>query len=178
MAAGASTGQRARIAALVEPVVEAAGYDLEELVVVAAGRRSLVKVVVDADGGITLDDIADVSRAVSTALDEADDAGLVGKSPYTLEVTSRGVDRPLTEPRHWRRNVGRLVNVQVGEDMLTGRIVEASDAGAVLDVAGARREAGYAQLGPGKVQVEFSRPGKAGDDLTDETTDEDEGEDA
>lgn len=170
MAAGAPTGQRARIAALVDPVVAAAGYDLEELVVTSAGRRSLVKVVVDADGGITLDDIAEVSRAVSAALDEADDGGLVGGSPYTLEVSSRGVDRPLTEPRHWRRNAGRLVKVQVGEESLTARIVEAGDAGVLLDVDEARREVDYAQLGPGKVQVEFGRPGK--------NTDDTEGEDA
>jgi ribosome maturation factor RimP len=176
MAAGAPTGQRARIAALVDPVVAAAGYDLEDLVVTSAGRRSLVKVVVDADGGITLDDIADVSRAVSAALDEADDGGLVGKAPYTLEVTSRGVDRPLTEPRHWRRNAGRLVKVQVGEESLMARIAEAGDAGVVLDVDGVRREVAHAQLGPGKVQVEFGRPGKnkTDGDISDDT----EGEDA
>jgi ribosome maturation factor RimP len=175
MAAGAPTGQRARIAALVEPVVTAAGYDLEELVVVAAGRRSLVKVVVDADGGITLDDIAEVSRAVSGALDDADaDGGIVGKAPYTLEVTSRGVDRPLTEERHWRRNVGRLVKVQVGEESLTARVTAATEAGVVLDVNGSARELGYAQLGDGKVQVEFGRPGKAADEIAGDT----EGEDA
>ena len=174
MAAGASTGQRARIAALVEPVVTAAGYDLEELVVVAAGRRSVVKVVVDADGGITLDDIAEVSRAVYAALDDADaDGGIVGRAPYTLEVTSRGVDRPLALPRHWSRNVSRLVKVQVGDELLTARITAATDAGVVLDIDGARREVVYAQLGEGKVQVEFGRPGKVADES--EST---EGEDA
>src|SRR3954471_22234941 len=101
-----------RLAGWIEPVVGAAGYDLEELVVTPAGRRSVVRVVVDRDAGVTLDDIAEVSRAVSAALDEND--GELGRAPYVLEVTSPGVDRPLTEPRHWRRNTGRLVTVAVG----------------------------------------------------------------
>jgi ribosome maturation factor RimP len=165
MAAGAPTGQRARIAALVEPVVTKAGYDLEDVAVTQAGRRSVVKVVVDADGGISLDDIAEVSRAISASLDEADDdAGPVGRSPYTLEVTSPGVDRPLTLARHWRRNLGRLVKVQVAGELVTARIAEADDDGVVLEDAGARREVDYADLGEGKVQVEFGRPGKAADD--------------
>ena len=71
-----------------------------------AGRRSVVRVIVDSDGGVDLDAVADVSKAVSDALDEADP---LGEQPYVLEVTSPGVDRPLTEPRHWRRNIGRKV---------------------------------------------------------------------
>jgi ribosome maturation factor RimP len=162
MAAGASTGQRARIAALVEPVVAQAGYDLEELSVSQAGRRSLVRVVVDRDGGINLDDIAEVSRAVSASLDEADaENGLTGRSPYTLEVTSPGVDRPLTLPRHWLRNVGRLVSVTLDGKPVTGRITAASGAAVTLDVNGEPREISYSAAGQGKVQVEFTRPGKA-----------------
>jgi ribosome maturation factor RimP len=176
MAAGAPTGQRARIAALVEPVVVKAGYDLEDLTVTQAGRRSLVRVVVDADGGISLDDIAEVSRAVSAVLDDADSSGgIVGRSPYTLEVTSPGVDRPLTHPRHWRRNVGRLVTVQSGEETVTGRISAAGDGGVTLDVRGAPRELGYDRLGPGKVQVEFGRVDKSTESQAGETV---EGEDA
>src|SRR3954468_24237916 len=90
-----------RLTEWVGPVVAGAGYDLEELVVTPAGRRSVVRVVVDRDEGVTLDDIADVSRAVSAALDDND--GDLGPTPYVLEVTSPGVDRPLTDPRHWRR---------------------------------------------------------------------------
>src|SRR5262249_16867859 len=78
--------QRDRLAALIGPAVEAAGYDLEGVTVSQAGRRSLVRVVVDADGGVTLDGVADVSRAVSTVLDDND--GLTGRSPYVLEITS------------------------------------------------------------------------------------------
>src|SRR5687767_13711543 len=113
----------ARLAGWIVPVVEGAGYDLEELVVTPAGRRSVVRVVVDRDSGVTLDDIAEVSRAVSDVLDGEDDG--MGRTPYVLEVTSPGVDRPLTELRHWRRNIGRLVTVPVRPsgpvDTLTGR---------------------------------------------------------
>src|SRR5690606_10192619 len=81
------------------------------------------QVVVDRDQGVGLDAIAEVSRALSAALDRADEAGAaVMPGEYVLEVSSPGVDRPLTEPRHWRRNVGRLVAVTVaGEGQVTGR---------------------------------------------------------
>jgi ribosome maturation factor RimP len=95
---------------LLEPVVRAAGLDLESVRVGSAGRRRLLRVVVDADGGVDLDNIALVSREASARLD---DTGAMGEAPYTLEVSSPGVDRPLTQPRHWRRAVGRLVRVPV-----------------------------------------------------------------
>ena len=176
----------ARLTGRVEPVVAAAGYDLEELVVRAAGQRSVVRVVVDRDEGVSLDDVAELSRALSEELDAEDEA--LGRSPYVLEVTSPGVDRPLTAPRHWRRNVGRLVTVAVGGgDPITGRVLQVTDDGVVLAVekggakkgqlrkAVAERTVAWAELGEGRVQVEFARPaghrdaglvdeGPAGDD--------------
>ncbi len=95
---------------LAEPLVRAAGMDLEEVQLFPVGRRSVLRVVVDASGGVSLDDIALVSQALSAELDAA---GCMGEVPYTIEVTSPGVDRPLTAPRHWRRNVGRMVKVAV-----------------------------------------------------------------
>src|SRR5262249_12136927 len=134
--------QRDRLAALIGPAVEAAGYDLEGVTVSQAGRRSLVRVVVDADGGGTVDRGADVRRAASPVLDDND--GLTGRSPYVLEITAPGVDRPLTEPRHWRRAAGRLVSVPVAEQgTVTGRVLRAGDAGVVLEVADAEREFDY-----------------------------------
>jgi ribosome maturation factor RimP len=137
---------------LLAPVVAAAGYDVEDVEVTVAGRRSIVRVIVDRDGGVDLDDVAEVSRAVSESLDAAD---ALGESPYVLEVTSPGVDRPLTEPRHWRRNIGRLVKTET----FTGRVVEATDDGVTVEVKGAQREIAYADLGTGKVEVEFNRGG-------------------
>jgi ribosome maturation factor RimP len=162
----------ARLTGWIEPVVGAAGYDLEELVVTPAGRRCIVRVVVDRDSGVTLDDIAEVSRAVSAVLDDND--GELGRAPYVLEVTSPGVDRPLTEPRHWRRNLGRLVTVPVGPagatEQVTGRVTEVEGAGITLAVEakakpGAKkrpptpRHVPWSELGTGRVQVEFGRHG-------------------
>lgn len=140
--------------AAIEPIVTAAGYDLESLHVTAAGRRSVVKVVVDGDDGIHLDDVALLSRTISAALDDADP---LGATPYTLEVTSPGVDRPLTEPRHWRRAVGRLVAVPVAGRPTEGRIVAADADGIDLEVSGQQIRCALADLGAGRVQVEFSR---------------------
>jgi ribosome maturation factor RimP len=160
---------KARVRAVIEPVVTAAGYDLEDVNLSRAGRRHVVRVLVDADGGIKLDDVAVVSRAISAALDAAEEAGgevLAGE--YQLEVGSPGVDRPLTAPRHWRRNVGRLVTV----NGLTGRVTAADDEGIVLDVDGAQREIAHGDLGPGRVQIEFKRM----DDAVFDDDDDDEGE--
>ncbi|HEX5740040.1 MAG TPA: ribosome maturation factor RimP [Pilimelia sp.] len=168
-AAGAEAARKERVRAVVEPVVTAAGFDLEDLALSRAGRRHLLRVTVDADGGVSLDDVADVSRAVSAALDAAEEAGApLFEGEYSLEVGSPGVDRPLRLPRHWRRNVGRLVRVthrgDAGERQLTGRVVEAGDEAVVLDVDGQRCECAYDSLGPGRVQVEFQRMDEVSDD--------------
>ena len=155
------TVSRARLLELLQPVVTSTGHDLEDVTVSPAGRRSVVRVVVDKDGGVSLDDVADVSTAVSTALDALDEAepGVLGSS-YTLEVTSPGVDRPLTAPRHWRRAVGRLVTAALRDGgTVTGRVVGADEDRVVLDVDGVEREVPYGDVGQARVQVEFSRRG-------------------
>ncbi len=154
----ARSPQRQRLHDLLDPVVSAAGYELVDLSVSAAGRRSLVRVTVDGDGGIDLDAVADVSRLVSDTLDENDGAFA---GPFVLEVSSPGVDRPLTEPRLWRRAVGRLVSVPVNEaaEPTVGRVTNLDSDGITLEVDGASRRLHWAELGTGRVQVEFSRPG-------------------
>jgi ribosome maturation factor RimP len=146
---------RQRVHEVLLPVVTEAGFDLEDVNVTAAGRRSVVRVIVDRDGGVDLDAVAEISRVVSEVLD-ADD--VTGNAPFTLEVTSPGVDRPLTEPRHWRRNTGRLVQTTVAGSSVTGRLLAADDTGVTLDVGGAEQAIAYTELGAGKVQIEFSRP--------------------
>ncbi len=154
-----------RIADVIRPVVAAAGMDLESVRVKAAGRRRLLRVVVDSDRGVSLDDAAAISRQLSAELDMV---AAMGDFPYTLEVSSPGVDRPLTDPRHWRRAVGRLVQVTVtnaGDSgvsgfsgTISGRVVAADSDGVTLDVEGTRRRFGYPALGAGAVQVEFGHP--------------------
>jgi ribosome maturation factor RimP len=140
---------------LIEPVCGAHGLDLEALEITPAGRRRRVNVVVDTDGGVDLDRCAELSQAVSSALDDAD---LMGESPYTLEVSSPGVSRPLRLPRHWRRNVGRLVRVQlVDGSEVVGRVHAADESSAVVETDGARRRLPYSAIDTARVQVEFRR---------------------
>jgi ribosome maturation factor RimP len=159
---GGGPVDESRIADVIGPVVAAAGMDLESIRVTAAGRRRLLRVVVDSDRGVSLDDAAAVSRELSAALDTV---AVMGDFPYTLEVSSPGVDRPLTDRRHWRRAVGRLVEVTVtdatGSRPVSGRIAAADADGVTLDVEGDpedRRRFPYAVLGPGAIQVEFGHP--------------------
>ena len=140
---------------LLTPVVSAQGLDLEDVVVTPAGKRRLLRVVVDQDGGVGLDTVAAVSTAVSAALDESD---AMGGAPYVLEVTSPGVDRPLTERRHWRRALTRLVTVSTAEGTsLQGRLVEVDDDGIGVDDEGALTRLAWDRVGTGRVQVEFNR---------------------
>ncbi len=142
------------LAMLRDPLAEA-GLDLEDVEMSTAGRRRVVRVLVDKDGGVTLDEIADATRLVSAALDSGD---VLGETPYTLEITSPGLDRPLTQPRHWRRNVDRLVKVRPREgSVFTGRVVDADEDAAVLDVAGEKRRVDFADVAKATVQVEFNR---------------------
>lgn len=154
----ARSPQRQRLHDLLDPVVSAAGYELVDVTVSAAGRRSLVRVTVDGDAGIDLDAVADVSREVSNALDANDDAF---SGPFVLEVSSPGVDRPLTEPRLWQRAVGRLVNVPLNgaSEPTVARVVALTDAGPTLEVDGQPVEYAWSSVGTGRVQVEFNRPG-------------------
>ena len=158
--------QRDSGSSVLEPVVAdavtAAGFDLEALDVSTAGRRRLIKVVVDADDGVDLDQVAEVSRAVSAALDAHDPDGTALGGPYTLEVTSPGLDRPLTRPRHWRRARLRLVKIKrSGGEQLTGRVGRADDeqdGGVELLVSGVLERIGYADVAHAVVEVEFKQP--------------------
>jgi len=139
---------------VVEPVVAGAGFDLEDLTIQRVGRRYVVRIAVDSDAGVDLDAVAELSRKISTGLDEAEAGGdelIAGE--YELEVGSPGVDRPLTEARHWRRNVGRLVEVRASGRPVTARIIDVDAAGVVLDAG----RFDFAELGPGRVQVELKR---------------------
>ncbi len=148
------------IASVVEAPLDALGLDLEAVELTPAGSRRVLRVAVDKDGGVTLDDIADATRVVSDVLDESD---VMGERAYTLEVTSRGVDRPLVLPRHWRRNAGRLVAVTLTDGQtVTGRVLTADDTGADLDVAGESRRVELSSVAKALVQVEFNRRAEEG----------------
>jgi ribosome maturation factor RimP len=157
---------RDRLADLLAGPLASLGVDLEAVELSSAGRRRMLRVAVDKDGGPTMDDIAEATREVSRVLDRSE---VMGEQPYTLEVSSRGVDRPLTLPRHWRRNRGRLVKVELaepgtGETTLTGRITAVDDEAATLDVAGTERRIRYDDVRRARVQIEFKpTPSAEGD---------------
>lgn len=166
MAASVETIRKA-----IEPVVNAAGADLEELQIQQAGRREIVRVVVDRDGGIDLNLVSDISREISAALDsEPLNSEFAGT--FVLEVTSPGVDRPLTLLKHWRRAVDRLVEVDLADGTtFIGRVTSANDDVVVFEVTQGKtqeeRVIAVADLKRGKVQIEFNRV--AAEDLNENT---------
>jgi ribosome maturation factor RimP len=146
---------RDRIEAELDDHLRALGLDIEAVDITPAGKRRILRIAVDKDGGVTLDEVAEATREVNRVLDESD---VMGEQPYTLEVTSRGVDRPLTLERHWRRNARRLVKITFDDgETVTGRIIEAAPESVSLDVDGSRREFAYAEVKKALVQVEFNR---------------------
>ena len=154
-----------RVVAVLGPAVESTGLELEDVELRNVGRRLVLRVLVDSDHGVTLDEVATASHAVADALDTSD---VLGDEPYTLEVSSPGVDRPLTLPRHWRRNVGRLVSVTLLDgSAVTGRVTSVDDAHAVLEInvkgRTSTRTVALADVRRAVVEVEFSRPADSDD---------------
>ncbi|WP_328384170.1 ribosome maturation factor RimP [Streptomyces sp. NBC_00400] len=156
-----STTQSERLRGLLEPLVAARDLDLEEIEVTPAGKRRVLRIVVDSDEGVQLDECAELSREVSQVLDDSD---VMGGAPYTLEVTSPGADRPLTELRHYRRAVGRLIKAQLHEGgELVARITAVDDSGLDLEVPGVKgrkpttRRVSFDEIAKARVELEFSR---------------------
>ncbi|MFH9423555.1 ribosome maturation factor RimP [Streptomyces sp. NPDC017529] len=171
-----STTQSERLRGLLEPLVAARDLDLEEIEVTPAGKRRVLRIVVDSDDGVQLDECAELSREASQALDDSD---VMGGAPYTLEVTSPGADRPLTEPRHYRRAVGRLVKAQLHEGgELVARITAVDDEGLDLEVPGVKgrkstaRRVAFAEIAKARVEIEFNRKQDKGRDDRAEQNDE------
>ncbi|MFJ9903793.1 ribosome maturation factor RimP [Streptomyces sp. NPDC101152] len=156
-----STTQSERLRELLEPLVSSQGLDLEEIAVDSVGRKRVLRVVVDSDTGADLDQIADVSRALSAKLDESD---AMGEGEYTLEVGTPGAERLLKEHRHYVRAVDRLVKFRLaGGDELVARILKVDDDGVDLEVPGVKgrrptgRRVAFQDVEKARVQVEFSR---------------------
>jgi len=137
---------------LLSPVVEKSGFILEEVKVTPLGRRRQISIIVDGeDRNPNLDEVAGLSRAISTQLDEF---SALGDSPFTLEVTSPGVDRPLTELRHWRKNIGRLVKIIAKEGKeISGRIQSVGSNGVTIDDT----EYELTAIKRAQIQIEFNR---------------------
>ncbi len=146
---------RDRLAGVLTDPLAATGLDVEAIELSQAGKRRVLRVAVDKDGGVTLDDIAAATTEVSRVLDGSD---VMGERPYTLEVTSPGTDRPLELPRHWRRNRGRLVKVSTTDGRaFTGRLTDSDDATATVAVDGDPQQVALADVARATIQVELNR---------------------
>ena len=149
----------AELGELLTGVLAGHGLELDDLEIAPAGRRRVIRVIVDGDGpaghGPDLDQISAATRALSAALDAAD---AMGEQPYTLEVSSRGVSRPLTRPEHYRRNTDRLVTiVDATGQQTTGRITAADALAVTVEIAGESQTYPLDRIARAIVQVEFNR---------------------
>ncbi|MFI6894366.1 ribosome maturation factor RimP [Streptomyces sp. NPDC050256] len=159
-----STTQSDRLRGLVEPLVSAEQLDLEEIEVSRAGRRRVLRIIVDSEEGVELDACADLSRAISAKLDETD---AMGEDEYVLEVSSPGADRPLTEHRHYVRATGRLARLTLNEGgELVARILAVDEEGLDLEVPGVKgrkptsRRIAFDEIAKARVELEFNRKDK------------------
>ena len=144
---------REQILQILEPIASNMGLDLEDVEIKSAGKHSIIQVSIDKDGGINLDEIAQISNQISEALDAKE---VLGEKPYTLEVGSPGIDRALTLPRHWRRNNGRLVKINFGSNSEIGRIIESDEEKVSLEVKGKTRSIDFDKIDKAFIQVEFN----------------------
>ena len=143
---------------LLKPAVENAGFFLEQVLVTNPGNHRILTCVVDGPKPLNLDQVTVVSRLISELLDESeliDDA-------FTLEVTSPGVDRPLTQRRHWEKNVTRVISMSMNDgSSLTARLTELreNDATFVENIKGRMKThiIVLADIKKANVEVEFSR---------------------
>ncbi|WP_030195371.1 ribosome maturation factor RimP [Streptomyces sp. NRRL S-87] len=164
-----STTQSDRLRGLLEPLVADKGLDLEEIEMSRAGRRRMLRIVVDSDEGVELDLCAELSREISDKLDETD---AMGEDEYVLEVSSPGADRPLSEHRHYVRALGRLVKFQLtapgdkGAGELVARILDVDDEGLDVEIPGVKgrkattRRIAFADIARARVEIEFNRKDK------------------
>jgi ribosome maturation factor RimP len=150
-----------QISELVTPAVSEQGFYLEDVHVATPGSHRIVTCIVDGDASLNLDQVTSVSRVISELLDEA---AFMGETPFTLEVTSPGVDRPLTQPRHFAKNADRLLKiVKVDGSEVTGRILSNTDHDVTLSVAVKKetveQTVSLADIKRAVVEIEFNRKG-------------------
>ena len=147
-------GKKEDISDAVTPALSALGFYLEDVTITSAGRRSMLTIIVDGDTHLSLDQVTSATKAIGEIVESLQS---LGDTPFTLEVTSPGLDRPLTKPRHWRKNIDRLVKVVLldGKE-IKGRIKAASEDSATVD----QSEINFAEIKRASLEVEFKQVGK------------------
>ncbi len=147
-------GRKEEISAVITPALTSLGFYLEDLNITSAGKRSLLTVIVDADRHLSLDEVTVATKAISEIVENIP---ALGSTPFTLEVTSPGIDRPLTKPRHWRKNINRLVKIVLLDgSQITGRIKQAGESAATIDES----VINYLDIKRANLETEFKQVGK------------------
>jgi ribosome maturation factor RimP len=147
-------GRKEEISAVITPALTSLGFYLEDLNITSAGKRSLLTVIVDADRHLSLDEVTVATKAISEIVENIP---ALGSTPFTLEVTSPGIDRPLTKPRHWRKNINRLVKIILLDgSQITGRIKQAGESAATIEES----VINYLDIKRANLEIEFKQVGK------------------
>jgi len=147
-------GKKEEISAAITPALSNLGFYLEDVVITTAGRRSMITVIVDGDTHLSLDQVTQVTKAIGEIIENIQS---LGQSPFTLEVTSPGLDRPLTKPRHWRKNINRLVKVVLldGKE-IKGRVRDSTQISATIG----EQVINLSDIKRATLEIEFKQVGK------------------
>jgi ribosome maturation factor RimP len=148
-----------QISELITPALYQAGYFLEDVNLVTPGQHRIVTIIVDGESALNLDQVTVATKMISELLDEAQ---FMGETPFTLEVTSPGVDRPLTQPRHFSKNADRLLKVvKTDGDVVTGRISSNTENDVTLLVTEKKESKDvvlkFSEIKRATVEIEFNR---------------------
>jgi ribosome maturation factor RimP len=147
-------GKKEEISAAITPALSDLGFYLEDITITSAGRRSMLTVIVDGDTHLSLDQVTVATKAISEIVENIQS---LGQAPFTLEVTSPGLDRPLTKPRHWRKNTDRLVKIVLldGKE-IKGRVKDATEISATID----EQVIKFSDIKRATLEIEFKQVGK------------------
>ncbi len=142
-------GKKEDISAAITPALEALGFYLEDVTIISAGRRSMLTVIVDGDTHLSLDQVTSATKAIGEIVESIQS---LGETPFTLEVTSPGLDRPLTKVRHWQKNINRLVKVVLLDGLeIKGRIKDVNEVSATID----EKNISYSDIKRATLEIEF-----------------------
>ena len=146
--------KKEEISAAITPTIEGLGFYLEDLNITSAGKRSMLTVIVDGDTHLNLDQVTSVTKAIGEIVENIQS---LGESAFTLEVTSPGLDRPLTKPRHWRKNIDRLVKIVLldGKE-IKGRVKDVSEISTTVDDQVVK----FSEIKRATLEIEFKQVGK------------------
>ena len=147
-------GKKEEISAAITPALSDLGFYLEDITITSAGRRSMLTVIVDGDTHLSLDQVTVATKAISEIVENIQS---LGQAPFTLEVTSPGSDRPLTKPRHWRKNIDRLVKIVLSDGKeIKGRVKDATEISATVD----EQVVKFSDIKRATLEIEFKQVGK------------------